>query len=119
MLVLTRGVKVVLKVYKDNANTKLKKPMKAIIYQPTKNAMQSGKGNTKHWLLEFEQENSRYVEPIMGWTSNCDTKSQLKLKFKTKDDAIGYAKRKGIEYHVVEPNKPKMHIKAYADNFMK
>ena len=41
--------------------------MRARIYKPTKNAMQSGKARTKQWVLEYEQETARTVDPLMGW----------------------------------------------------
>lgn len=42
--------------------------MEARIYQPTKTAMQSGKANTRFWVLEFEPEECKKIEPLMGWT---------------------------------------------------
>jgi hypothetical protein len=96
------------------------KKKKVRIYRPTKNAMQSGKANLKKWVLECIAENTRYIEPIMGWTGNTDTDaSQLKLKFDSKEDAISYAKRKNLDYTVEEPEVPKVKIQAYADNFVK
>jgi len=91
---------------------------KVKIYKPAKNAMQSGKGNIKKWVLEFAKEDTRYIEPIMGWTGNSDTKRQLKLKFDSKEEAVNYAKRNKLEYKVIEPKQPKMIIKSYSDNFM-
>ena len=44
-------------------------------------------------------------------------KSQIRLAFDTKEEAIAYAERNGIPYRVLEPS-PRKHIrKAYADNF--
>ncbi len=91
--------------------------MAARIYRPTKTAMQSGRAGTKTWVLEYEPASPREVEPLMGWTSSGDMNSQIKLKFETREDAIAYAKRKGIEYHVQEPRKRRVTAKAYADNF--
>lgn len=90
---------------------------KVKIYRPTKNAMQSGKGNLKQWVVEFLQENTRYIEPVMGWTGNSDPKRQLKLKFDTKEEALNYAKNKKLEYTLIEPKQAKTIIKAYSDNF--
>ena len=53
--------------------------MPARIYQPSRNAMQSGKAKTKNWVLEFEAEIPRETDPLMGWTSSRDMKQQLKL----------------------------------------
>lgn len=91
--------------------------MAARIYQPSKNAMQSGRANTREWLLEFEPGESREVDPLMGWTSSGDTRSQVRLRFPSEDAAIAYAKRNNMAYIVVPPHKPKPKIKVYADNF--
>lgn len=93
--------------------------MKARIYRPAKTAMQSGKGKMKNWLLEFEQVSPRFVEPVMGWTGSSDMRQEIKLRFDTEAEAVAYAKRKGIEFEVVEPNEPVIKPKSYADNFLK
>ena len=76
--------------------------MTARIYQPTRSAMQAvqSKGD---WLLEYEPEKPREIEPLMGWTSSSDMRSQVKLKFDSKEEAIAYAERSGIAYRVEEP----------------
>ena len=80
--------------------------------------MQSGKGNSKNWLLEFDTLNTE-IEPLMGWVSSKDTMSEVKLHFTTKDQAINYAKKNSIDYYVIEPKKRKIIKKSYADNFLK
>ena len=91
--------------------------MQVRIYQPPKTAMQSGRAKTERWLLEFEPETARQVEPLMGWTSSRDMRQQLRLKFATKEEAVAYAERKGIAYRVVEPRAPRRRGMAYSDNF--
>ncbi len=91
---------------------------KAKIHQPTKTAMQSGRRNTKKWLLEFDTLNTG-VDPLMGWETSRDTMSEVKLQFFTKEQAINYAKNNNIDYYVVEPQKRKIIKKSYADNFLK
>ena len=91
---------------------------KAKIYKPTKSAMQSGKGKTKIWLIEFETKNTG-INPLMGWESSNDTMSEVKLEFTTKDQAINYAKKNNIEYNLIEPQKRKIIKKSYTDNFLK
>ena len=91
---------------------------KAKIYKPTKTAMQSGKRNTKNWLLEFDTLDSG-VNPLMGWQTSKDTMSEVKLEFPNKDQAINYAKKNNIDYYVIEPQKTKLIKKSYADNFFK
>lgn len=87
------------------------------IYQPAKNAMQSGRGRTKVWVLEYEQAAPRRPEPLMGWVSAADTQSQVKLTFSSKEDALAYAERKGLKPTVLDPNPPALRLKSYADNF--
>jgi hypothetical protein len=91
--------------------------MLARIYQPARNAMQSGKARTKKWLLEYEPERPRGIEPLMGWTSSDDMRQQLSLEFDTLEDAVAYAERNGIPFQVFEPHKPGAKAKSYSDNF--
>ena len=89
----------------------------ARIYRPAKTAMQSGAARTKAWVLDFEPEEPRIVEPLMGWTSSGDTKSQVRLRFETKEEAVAYCERHGIPYQVSEPRETARRSMAYADNF--
>ena len=91
---------------------------KAKIYKPTKTAMQSGKRNTKNWLLEFDTLNTG-INPLMGWETSKDTMSEVKLQFSTKEQAINYAKKNNIIYYIVEPKEHKIIKKSYSDNFLK
>jgi len=91
---------------------------KAKIYIPNKNPMQSGVGKLDKWVLEFET-NDPTKNPLMGWESSNDTLSELKLEFSTKELAINYAKKKKIEFEIIEPKKRKIVKKSYADNFLK
>ena len=91
---------------------------KAKIYNPSKTAMQSGRRNTKKWILQFESKDSG-VDPLMGWQTSSDTMSQIKLEFSSKEKAINYAKKNQIEYQINEPERKKITKKSYADNFLK
>ncbi|MGE5536070.1 MAG: ETC complex I subunit [Acidobacteriota bacterium] len=91
--------------------------MTARIYKPSKTAMQSGKAKTKDWVLDFEPQEPRTVEPLMGWTSSGDTRQQVRLLFDTKEEAIAYCERNGIAYQVFEPEPQIRPRIAYADNF--
>ncbi len=91
--------------------------MRARIYQPAKNAMQSGRALTKRWLLEYEPEQARRVDPLMGWTSTGDMRQELALEFDTAEEAVAYAEKNGIPYQVFEPHRPRPRPKSYADNF--
>ena len=72
--------------------------MRARIYQPARNAMQSGTAKTKGWVLEFAPASSREVDPLMGWTSTTDTTTQVKLRFDSREAAEDYARAQGIEF---------------------
>ena len=91
---------------------------KAKIYKPSQTVMQSGKRNTKKWILEFDTLNTG-VNPLMGWESSKDTMSEVKLEFSTKEEAINYVKKNNIDYYIVEPQKQKIIKKSYSDNFLK
>jgi len=91
--------------------------MTARIYKPARTAMQSGNAKTKEWILEYEPEQPRTVEPLMGWTSSGDMKQQLRLSFDTKEEAIAYCERNGIAYEAFDSqplSRPRM---SYSDNF--
>ncbi len=91
---------------------------KAKIYIPNKSAMQSGYGKSIKWILEFETKDPT-KNPLMGWESSSDMFSELRLEFSSKINAINYAKKKRIDYEVIEPKKRKIVKKSYADNFLK
>ena len=89
----------------------------ARIYSPARSATTSGAAKTKHWVLEYERESPRTVEPLMGYTSSRDMLSQVKLTFDTQEEAVDYATREGIAYRVETPKRPRKHRRSYADNF--
>ena len=91
--------------------------MTARIYRPAKTAMQSGTAKTKEWVLDFEPQQPREIEPLMGWTSSADMRQQVMLRFDTAEEAIAYCERHGIPHEVSRPTPDKRVIKSYADNF--
>ena len=91
--------------------------MRARIYKPARNAMQSGNARTKLWVLEFERESPQGVDPLMGWTSSHDMRQQVQLEFETSEEAVAYAQKNAIPYQVFEPLRPAAKAKSYADNF--
>ncbi|WP_119304691.1 ETC complex I subunit [Dongia deserti] len=91
--------------------------MQVRIYQPARNAMQSGNGNTRQWVLQFVSPVKREADPLMGWTTSDNMRTQVLLKFDTKEEAIAYAQREGYAYTVEEPAPRRLQVKAYADNF--
>ena len=91
--------------------------MRARIYRPTKNAMQSGRARTKAWILEFEPETAKHPDPLMGWTSSNDMRQQVQLEFDTREEAVNYAEKGAIPYQVFEPHMTTPRPKSYGDNF--
>ena len=91
---------------------------KAKIYIPNKNPMQSGLGKSNKWILEYETKDPT-KNPLMGWESSSDTYTELKLEFSSKESAVNYAKKKRIDFELIEPRKRKTVKKSYADNFLK
>ena len=80
--------------------------------------MQSGTGKNNKWVLEFITKDPTR-NPLMGWESSSDTLTELRLEFTSKELAINYAKKKKIDFDLIEPKKRKTVIKSYADNFLK
>jgi len=94
-------------------------PMTARIYQPSRNAMQSGQAKTKDWVLEYSPEASRSIDPLMGWTSSTDMQQQIRMRFADKSAAIAYAEAEGLAYTVTDPHKRQTLVRqgGYAENF--
>ncbi|MCV2880451.1 ETC complex I subunit [Actibacterium sp. XHP0104] len=93
--------------------------MRARIYRPARNAMQSGTAKTHHWVLEYAADSARDLDPLMGWTGSSDTQTQVRLRFESKEAALAYAADKGIEATVTEPQgrKPNIRPRGYGENF--
>ncbi|MBF0130794.1 MAG: ETC complex I subunit [Alphaproteobacteria bacterium] len=87
------------------------------IHRPAKTAMQSGRGRTRRWAVEFAPRTPKEVDPLMGWTGSRDVTAPLRLLFDTREDAVHYCERKGLAYFVEEPNERQPRAKSYADNF--
>jgi len=89
----------------------------ARIVEADRKATQSGKFGTGRWLLEFERQEAQRPDPLTGWNGSGDTRTQVRLSFKTKDDAIAYAEKQGFDVHVVPAAPVSLKLQAYADNF--
>ena len=87
------------------------------IYKPSKSSMQSGQRNTKKWLAEYISDTEQVKDTLMGWNSSLDTKSQIKVFFETKEQAIEWAQNNNYQYLVEDPKKRKIKPKNYASNF--
>ena len=91
---------------------------KALIYKPSKTAMQSGVKKYDKWIVEFLTDKPG-INPLMGWESSTDTYNSVKLEFKTKELAIEYSKKNKIDYELIESKNRKIIKKSYSDNFTK
>ena len=87
------------------------------IFKPSKTAMQSGQGKTKQWLAEYVSDISTTKDTLMGWTSSSDTKSQIRIFFDTKEQAVAWAKKNDFQYFVQDPKIKKIKPKSYSSNF--
>ena len=93
--------------------------MRARIYQPARNAMQSGMAKPRHWVLEFAPGQARRIDPLMGWTGSGDTASQVRMRFDSREAAEKYARAHGIDYVITHPHKRRPVIRpgGYGENF--
>ena len=93
--------------------------MLARIFKPSKSAMQSGPAKADVWYLEFDGDDSKKIEPLMGWTGSGDTQRQVRLIFQNKEDAINYAEKNGLPYTLTESTlrKPIIRKSGYGENF--
>lgn len=91
--------------------------MMARIYRPARTAMSSGEGKSRDWLLEYEPETPRGIEPLMGYTASTDMLSQVRLRFGSREEAVAYAERNNIPYRLHEPKEKTRRMIAYSDNF--
>lgn len=91
--------------------------MAARIYQPAKTATSSGRAKTRYWILEMEPEDRKTIDPLCGWSGSGDVQQQIQLRFPTKEAALAYARRNGMEARLFTPKSRIVHPKSYAENF--
>jgi hypothetical protein len=91
--------------------------MTARIAKPAKTAMQSGKAKTHDWVLTFDPSEAKRLDPLMGWPGWGNTQEQVSLRFPTREAAVAYCQKHGLEHVVEPPQGATLKIKAYADNF--
>ena len=91
--------------------------MYAKIYKAEPSAMTSGRANAGVWMLDFQSTKPRVIDALTGNTRNVDTRSQLDMKFESKDAAISYAQANNIPYRIIDRPKSKRISRSYADNF--
>jgi len=93
--------------------------MRARIYKPARTATQSGTARTHRWLLEVEPAEARELDPLMGWVGSGDTPAQVRLRFRTREEAEAYARSHGYEVDVLPAHEraPTIRPMGYGDNF--
>ena len=89
----------------------------ARIIEEQRRTTQSGKAHDGRWTLEFEREQPLRPEPLTGWSGSGDTRTQIRLSFATRDEAIAYATKQGFDIHLVPAPPVKLKLQAYSDNF--
>jgi len=89
----------------------------ARISEMERKTTQSGKANAGRWLLEFERQQQLRDDPLTGWNGSGDTNPQVRMTFATKEAAIAYCAKHGLDYHVVPAPPVRLKLQAYADNF--
>jgi len=89
----------------------------ARIIEEQRRTTQSGKARDGRWTLEYERQQPLRPDPLTGWAGSGDTRTQVRLSFATKDEALAFAKRKGLEVHLVPAAPVSLKLQAYADNF--
>ena len=90
---------------------------KAIIYRPSKSAMQSGVQNMNQWKVDIRSDDRKFVDPTMGWIGGSDTTRQLTLSFATQEEAIAYCEKNGLPWSIMQSKTRKAKPKSYANNF--
>lgn len=89
----------------------------ARITEEQRKTTQSGKAKAGRWTLEFERQQPQRPDPLTGWSGSGDTRTQVRIHFDCKDDALAYAEREGLTVHLVPAPPVPLKIQAYADNF--
>jgi hypothetical protein len=89
----------------------------ARISELVRKTTQSGKANAGKWILEVERQQPQRPDPLTGWNGSGDTNTQVRIAFESKEAAIAYCDRHGLDYHLVPAPPVRLKIQAYADNF--
>lgn len=75
---------------------------RAIIRRLSRSVASSAAQLDRPWVLAFERNRPQRIEPLMGWTSDNDPMVQVRLSFPSRDAAVAYAERQGLDYRVCE-----------------
>ena len=61
--------------------------------------VQSAEKISHQYMITWDNQ-ERWMNPLMGWTSSADPMSNVRLPFDSKEDAIAFAERNGWKYKV-------------------
>jgi hypothetical protein len=81
---------------------------RAIIRNDALSATQSARRRFKPWRLELRPSVAPPIDPLMGWTGDRDTCSQVELRFDTLEAAMAFARRRGWAFEVGAPADPSL-----------
>jgi hypothetical protein len=88
----------------------------AVIYKPAPSPISSGRAHTGVWKLRFARRSAPYIEPLMGWTADDDTLTQVELSFSSAESAVAYARRQGLDYTVQGLPEQESKLRLISDN---
>ena len=91
--------------------------MFAKISRSTPSAMTSGRANADVWVLEYQSNLPRKIDPLTGNTASVDMRKQLKMTFDSLENAVAYARANDIPHRVVDRPRSKRIMRSYAENF--
>lgn len=84
------------------------------IVKPSKSAMQS-KRKENQWVIKFPHDDSRFIDPIMGWVGTRDMQQEVKLRFSSLEKAIDFCHKRNWQYEVEPEHRLQVKPKSYAD----
>lgn len=91
----------------------------ALVFQVSKNVMQSGTNNTKFWKIRYERKQS-WENPTIGWMSTGDCLATVEVNFGSREEAIAFCEKSNLKYETITPQKTKKHVtkkRSYSDLF--
>ncbi|KAJ1447997.1 ETC complex I subunit conserved region-domain-containing protein, partial [Pelagophyceae sp. CCMP2097] len=74
-----------------------------LIQQRPRSPMQRCRGASNAWRLTWQNEEERWSNPLMGWTSSADPMGCVQLKFDRAEEAVRFCEKKGWKYELREP----------------
>lgn len=94
--------------------------MRAKIYQPARNPMQSGPAKADEWVLEYIASAPRRNDPLMGWSGSASAALPM-MRFPSRQAAISFAEAERLKFTVIEgpkrSRKPNIRPNGYGENF--